>query len=438
MPKLAQIIRSKLQNKYVIFIGTFIIAVVAVYYIRNQSVTLLSAPLDYEIALAVTTENAIESECYILRDETILTTQHSGVIVPTVEEGGRVAKNTEAVRVYQSYADAEYDVRMREIDSRIAVLENSKINTSTVETKPDRIDDEIEVLLDEAVIANAANDLQTSLKVRDDLLIQMNKRWLYSTGGTDFKSQIKALDKTKESLSGRSNKSGIGVLAKVAGYYYSSVDGYESVFDSKNLPNMTLESFEVMISTPPMSYIGNVCGKLVTDHIWYAACKVTSAEAEHFDGGKTYDVEFTASAGAVVPMELERKIYENGIDDVVLVFASSTLPKDFEYIRKQPIRLVYESYSGLRVPKDTVRVVDGVKGVYVTRGTTVRFKMINDLYSFGDYYIVDAEKDNYPKVVKSKETTEDGKEKITYYPVLTLYDRIIVGTDELYDGMELK
>ena len=33
MPKLAQIIRSKLQNKFVIFIGTFIIAVVAVVLI---------------------------------------------------------------------------------------------------------------------------------------------------------------------------------------------------------------------------------------------------------------------------------------------------------------------------------------------------------------------------------------------------------------------
>jgi hypothetical protein len=435
---LNQIIRDKLQNKFVVFIGTFIIAVVAVYYIRNQSVMLLSDSLDYEIALAVTTEKAIETECCILRDEMILTTNYNGVIVPAVDDGGRVAMNTEAVRVYSNYVEADADMRRHEIDRRLEVLENSKINTSTVETKPDRIDDEIELLLDEIVIANADNDLQASMKARDELLVQMNKRWLYSTGGSDFKPQIKALDDAKKSLASGVGKAGHSVMAHVAGYYYSNVDGYENIFDSDAISDMTLESYDVMVNTPPMSYAGNVCGKLVTDHIWYVMCKVSSSEAYYFDGGKIYDVEFTSSSGTVVPMELNRKISENGMDDVVRVFSSSTLPDNFEYVRKQPIRLVYESYSGLRVPKDTVRVIDGVKGVFVTGGTMVRFKMINDVYSFGDYYIVDPEKDNYPKVVKSKVTTEDGEEKVTYYPVLSLYDRIIVGTDELYDGMELK
>ena len=266
----------------------------------------------------------------------------------------------------------------------------------------------------------------------------MNKRWLYSTGGSDFKSQIKTLNDTKLSLLNDAGKAGYAVMAHEAGYYYSNVDGYENVFDSDSISNMTLESYDVMVNTPPMNYVGNVCGKLVTDHIWYAMCKVSSSEAYYFDGGKNYDVEFTSSSGLVVPMMLERKISENGKDDVVLVFSSSTLPDNFEYVRKQPIRLVYESYSGLKVPKDTVRVVDGVKGVFVTGGTTVKFKMINDIYSFGNYYIVDSDKDNYPKVVKSKEITENGEEMIKYYPVLSLYDRIIVGTDELYDGMELK
>ena len=149
-------------------------------------------------------------------------------------------------------------------------------------------------------------------------------------------------------------------------------------------------------------------------------------------------MDFTLSDSAVITMELMKKIEENGRDDVVLVFVSSVLPEDFGYTRKQQIRLVYNNYSGLKIPREAVRVVNGAKGVYVSGGTTVKFKLIRELLSVDDYYIVDMNKDNYPLVEKEKIIDDNGKEHITYYPIISLYDRVITESKDIYDGMELK
>lgn len=426
------------NNKFLSVISTILIAVFAVMYIRNQSVNLLSAPLDYDVAYAVSGEQSVEAECIIIRNETVLTSPYAGVILPAVDDGKRVAKGKEAVRVYSNSNDIETENRIRAINKQIDVLENSKINTATVETKPDRIDDEIDLLVEEAVVSVSKNDLSGALAVKDDLLIEMNKRWQYSATDADFQKKIDSLNAAKNSLRASLGNVGYVITTPVAGYYYSDVDGYETLFSSEKIAGLSLDTFNEMLNTAPIEYTGNICGKLVTDHLWYAVCKMPTEYAYYFDVGKSYDVDFTFSDSAVISMELMSKIEENGKNEAVLVFVSSVLPDDFEYIRKQQIRLVYKSYSGLRIPKEAVRVVNGVKGVYVSGGTSVRFKLIREIHSVDDYYIVDMNKDNYPLVEKNKEITEDGIEKITYYPVVSLYDRVITENKDIYDGMDLR
>ena len=62
-------------------------------------------------------------------------------------------------------------------------------------------------------------------------------------------------------------------------------------------------------------------------------------------------------------------------------------------LRQQSADVVFNSYQGLRVPKDAVRVEDGGQtGVYVLEGATARWKPITILHDNGESYVVELDK----------------------------------------------
>ena len=76
--------------------------------------------------------------------------------------------------------------------------------------------------------------------------------------------------------------------------------------------------------------------------------------------------------------------------------------------------VVKKEYSGLKVPRSALRVVDSKRGVYVLTGMQVKFVEVNVLFTYGDYMICE------------KQTSDS--------TVLRLYDEVIVKGKNLYDG----
>jgi len=143
----------------------------------------------------------------------------------------------------------------------------------------------------------------------------------------------------------------------------------------------------------------------------------------------------------VLDMKLRSKITENDSDRALLVFESGEVPEDFDFARNQKVRVVYKKYSGLKVPKEAVRVVNDIKGVYVVNGTEVEFKRISEIYSFDDYYIIEKDPESAlysKKYVRKTTKDEQGNEKNEYYRVLSLYDQVIVKGKDIYDGMKVE
>ena len=104
--------------------------------------------------------------------------------------------------------------------------------------------------------------------------------------------------------------------------------------------------------------------------------------------------------------------------------------------RHEPIEIGMGTYSGLRVSKRAIhddyvskttydendkphKERKKVQGVYVLYGSEVQFKQISILYSTKDYVICD---------ISPKENVLFNGETIS------LYDKVIVKGDDLYDG----
>lgn len=427
-------------------IGIFALGILVVVYVSNQLKNLIDSSLQTEAAFYVTYEQKLEADCYIMRDESVLTSSYSGIMYSSVNDASRLAKGQEAVRVYSRENDVSNESLIRGIDAKIDVLEKSSIDTAYASADITKMDEEIGTLLESVAVFSSDNDLVGAVSKKDAILIEMNKRWLISNPQESFKDKVSALSAEKVSLKSKLSGASSVIYAPESGYYFSSVDGYENIFSSKKISTLTVKEFSEMTEKEPEIYTNNVAGKLVTDHMWYIACPVSSKEAAYFDVGSTYSVDFTYSYGTVLDMNLVSKIGENDESEAVLVFSSGTMPDGFEYTRKQKVNIIYKQYSGLKIPKDSVRILNDMKGVYVMRGTEIEFRLINEIHSVDDYYIIDDNAENYPRyerkreyyTVKDKNGEEQTQERIIYYQPLSLYDLVITSGTDVYDGMKVE
>ena len=82
-------------------------------------------------------------------------------------------------------------------------------------------------------------------------------------------------------------------------------------------------------------------------------------------------------------------------------------------MRKGTMTVIKQEYSGLRVPKKALRVVDSQKGVYVVNGMQIKFIPVEITYT-ADTFIL------------CKKSDENG--------ALKLYDQVVVKGKNLYDG----
>lgn len=426
--------------------GMVILGVFLVIYVGKQLVNLVDSSLKTEPALAVTASDKLVSDCYIMRDETVLKTSFSGIMLAATTDGGRISKDREAVSVYSSENDFDTENEIRQINEKISALEKSSIDTGFVFADLTKMDEEIGELLDSAAVFAADNDFAGAVSKRDSILIEMNKRWLISNPDKGFEGRISELSAQKNTLKNKLSGGANIIYAPKSGYYFGSVDGYENIFSSKKIASLTLDEFALMTASEPENYTDNTAGKIVTDYIWYIACPVSADDAARFNTGNIYPVEFTYSYGTVLDMPLVSKITEDGRNEAILVFSSNNMPEGFEYTRKQKVSVVYKQYSGLKIPKDAVRIVNDKKGVYVLKGTTVEFRLMNEIYSLDDFYIADAKAENYPLYEKSRQNitvtddkgNESSQEKISYYQPISLYDLVIVDAAEIYDGMKIE
>ena len=140
-----------------------------------------------------------------------------------------------------------------------------------------------------------------------------------------------------------------------------------------------------------------------------------SESAEEIVSDEKYNCVFTDnSCKESLPLYVEQKLVDYVRGEVLLVFSCSNIPAGFDFSRMQRAKLTVAEVSGLRVPSSSVRVLaDGQTIVYIIKEGICRPRNINILFEKSGYC-----------VVAEAETKSD----------LDLYDRIITGDLDLYDG----
>jgi hypothetical protein len=279
------------------------------------------------------------------------------------------------------------------------------------------IDSKLSELYYDIRLALERKNMSGVLSNSDDMLMLMNRRMVITGESNGYDDKIKMLENERDKYESSMGAITTSVYSDRSGYFYSTCDGYESIFTADAALDMSYDDFVSYTLRSPEGISDSVIGKIAYDYRWYLACPVSKSDLKDFTLGKSYDIIFELNGNKKLALKLVKIISDTDGEGSILVFESFDAPKNFSFARMQSVKIIKSSVSGIKVPTGALRVVDGKEGVYILYGSKVYFCTTDIIGQNENYYIA----------------AEPNPEE-TPYGVLYVYDNIIVSGKNLYAG----
>ena len=375
--------KEYLKKVLVRVIGT-VLGILVIIYIGYQIWHKVTSFVKCEPAAPYTYTVKITGEGYVFRNETVIQSPAQGGVVPLVSAGTKVSSGSSVAGVFSS-SGADVEKRLSEIDEQIALLSLSSGTENLGNRDVSKLDAETYSIITEMRRSAEQGRYSEASSHRLNLITKVNRRNAASGTGADVASQIASLKLKREEITRELGELVAEVKTPCSGWYYPDTDGYESIFTSSVIAGLTYDDFKTLLSTPAASTASDA-GKTVVDPVWYFVCELSRESLASKEVGEEYTIYFPYNRGVKIQMTLD-KICPGG-EVGAAVFRTDKMPEGFDFSRMQSYELLENEYTGFKIPKSAVRMIDGQMGVYVLSGEVVHFRMIEPLTEYENYYIV--------------------------------------------------
>lgn len=341
-------------------------AIVAVFVlvgvvIAIQTVSCANSQVDSRQAVMVTLSDNIETNGVAIRNERIITSERQGVIVSTVENGGKVSKGETVANIFNSTDAARAYERMEEIEESLEQFDS-------MSTAGEDSASEVTVL-EKAIWEELLNisgliydgDASAAVEGADDLLYLLNKTQVAIRAEEDFSEKVDALEKELAHLQSQYPDKPGQLNSPLSGYYISTADGYEALLSTDICASLTPEKLDQILELRSEPDDRSVVGKIADDYIWYMACEVSAKDADRLakneDGSyiyKNYKLYLTYSELDSITAKLVGVNTGADANRKVLIFECSYMVSELATVRIQPVTIELSSYSGLEVSSKSV------------------------------------------------------------------------------------
>ena len=334
---------------------------------------------------------------FVVREEEIITASQP-VVVCALTEGERVGSGQRVADGYQTSAAREKRDRLTALQEQLSQLRYAASGTAGEDTT--QTDDAIEKALGELAALTARRDLTEADDVMSELQPLVLRRSVTADDAAHMEGRIAELESQISALSAETEQSAEAVTVESAGYFSEQTDGLERVLTPESV--LQMKPSELRAAAQHASAVpGNAVGRLITGQKWYFAAE-------------TLTVSFGLEKLSQIRMQVEAiSEAEDGVCTIVL--SCEREPQEVTALRRQSADIIFSSYTGLRVPKQALYMVDGQAGVYVLEGARARWKPVEILYAYGDGYVVELDQSStgnlWPgdDIILTSDDIEDGK-----------------------------
>ena len=396
--------------------------------------------IDTVYAVSDTISRSVKGDAYIIRDEHPISQNiDSGYLSPTMRDGDKVRVGAKVADIYNT-SSATVSAKINLIEEQIAFYEKCKDSHATV-GDTSSVHREISESVIEFRRRTAGGDVSYAKTVKPSLTMAVRKLGVLTGRVTDFSAQITSLEGELASLKASLGATIGSVYAPSSGYYFSTTDGYENIFSSRNIDSVTYSDITDMISSAESAKPeSGSAGKIVSSFKWYVACKMTSAESGKFKVDNTYSIKLKNNSDTPLDMKVY-KVLSNASEAVVL-FECTNIREGYDYTRLQEFEAEYEEIKSFKVPVSALRIHEDMQGVFILDEVTVKFRKVTVIDEENGFYLCYAEDPDDTGEAEPEESTENsetadesGESGGTYYAYLRENDLVISSGTGLYVGM---
>lgn len=347
---------------------------------------------------------------YLVREEEVLSSS-APITIPAVSEGAKIGVGQTVANCYNSTNAQQQHEQIQALEEQLEQLTYVSSSSTNI-TDTSALDDNILSNLFAISVHVNRRELNEAADLGSSLRSLVLRRYSDTEELSAISSEIAAISSEMQTLISQSAQSISTITTSRSGHFSGYVDGYESILTPDALRTMTVSDFQKLAEGA--SADESAFGKMIYGDTWYYVTAIPAEYANTLRLGDSLSVQFIQGLAATISMEVERiSDEENG--QCVLVLSCDTFLSDITALRQQSVNLVFNSYSGLRVPKAAVRMVDGETGVYILEGTSPKWKPITILGDIGDNYVVENNKEStdnlWPgdEIIVNAAGLEDGK-----------------------------
>lgn len=409
-----------------------IVAVIVLAYVARDIYFDYSGAVRTEYIFNTDEKETVSVEGFIVRDEnreegSILKKESGRVYVPTVSDSASVAAGDSIAYSFSTESQAEEYQKYLEYKSRVDELNQLRDQENLSYVNVVALNSEISSAINAYMKFVDSNKFSGVDKAVSKINYKITTKQIATGVSMDFNSSIRKYEKKMKSLE-KSIKKSKNVSTPYAGYFVSTVDGYETAFDYQTLKTGEISPKEIssLLKKEPEASSG-AFGKIIGQHTWYYLCNMTLTTASTLKKGNYVTVSFPEKGLYDISMTVQ-SVSERDGDTVAVVFKCTLMNKELSSLRKEKAEITVHTYSGFKISVESlVKNDDDLTGVYVLSGKRVVFKPVKIIYSNDDYAIVNP-------AVYYKDNGEIDSEKTPDLPQIEAFDNVIVKGRNLYDG----
>ena len=418
------------QGKPVITVAIAAIAVALVIYFGFYVAKVFSEPYTTALAYTYTSNDSAEAVGILVRQETVLPAQ-TGIVDVTRSEGEKVGVGQSVAQVYRDSQAQNNQADLEALADQIQLLEYSS-DGGGVDSAA-KLDENI---LQAVTALHAAsgvgdyNQLEDQARTLKSTVLKRGYVYGNGLGAEELSQKLNDLKSQYAALKQQTSSSTSSVRAPQSGVFSTLVDGYETAVTPQTVFQLTPASLSALLAGQGKEAGGGM-GKLITSTRWYFAAALPVSVAERLKEGSTATLRFSGDFDQDIDMRVDQVGQAEG-DKSVVIFSTDRYLSQTTLLRQQTAELIFNSWSGLRIPKQALRmekstytdketgqeVQNNRLGVYALLGGRAEFKTVEVVTEGDDYYVV-------------RSTTDESD-------ALRAGDEVIVRATELYDGQLLE
>ena len=336
--------------------------------------------------------DSVETEGLIVRSERVLS-GGTGIIDVTRGEGEQVGIGQTVAMVYrddqaQQAQEQQESLALEITQLRYAIGQGGGVNSVA----------EIDQGIFQTLVDLRGSSAQNDFSALEDRVLEIKGSVLrreYSYGA----------ELTEEDLTNRLSE----LTAEYSALQSQTYNAYETLVSPESVLQLTPSGLRELMNMSP-SGEDSAAGKLILSKDWYFAAVVTQEEGERLDelpvpSGQDYatvTLRFASDFTRDIPAKVVQ-VSEAEDGQAVVVLSANRYLEQTTLLRRQTAEIIFDSQSGLRVPKAAVRIQTSTQtdketgetteinttGVYTVVAGQMEFKPVNILAEGSDFYVVE-------------------------------------------------